>query len=115
MKSPLNLLFIGGTGNISTECAALLHSRGHRIPILSRGRIGVPDDYQAIVADRTDATAMKSALRDAKPDVVLNFLGYELPELQIDVELFKGKIRQYIFISSATVYVKPPQSLPITE
>ena len=114
MKS-LTILFIGGTGNISTECAALLHSRGHRIQILSRGRLGVPTGYQAIVADRKDAAAMRSALQGAQPDVVINFLGYELPELQLDVELFKGRVRQYIFISSATVYAKPPRSLPVTE
>lgn len=115
MKSPLTILFIGGTGNISTECASLMHSRAHRIQILSRGRLGVPAGYQAIVADRKDPVAMRAALQDAKPDVVLNFLGYELPELELDVELFKGRVGQYIFISSATVYVKPPQSLPITE
>jgi len=115
MKAPLTILFIGGTGNISTECAALLHDRGHRIQILSRGRLGVPALYQPIVADRKDATAMRTALQGAQPDVVINFLGYELPELQLDFELFKGRIRQYIFISSATVYIKPPRSLPITE
>ena len=57
---------------------------------------------------------MREALRTVKPDVVLNFLGYELAEVQLDYELFKDA-RQYIFISSATVYAKPPKTLPITE
>src|SRR5882672_4051139 len=115
MNTPLTILFIGGTGNISTECAALLHSRGHRIQILSRGRLGVPAEYRAIVADRKDAAAMRAALKGTQPDIVINFLGYELPEMQLDFALFNGSIRQYIFISSATVYAKPALHLPITE
>src|SRR5882724_9440872 len=102
MNTPLTILFIGGTGNISTECAQLLHSRGHRIQILSRGRNVVPSGYQAILAERKDPIAMLGALKGARPDVVLNFLGYEIPELQLDFDLFNGLIRQYIFISSAT-------------
>jgi nucleoside-diphosphate-sugar epimerase len=58
---------------------------------------------------------MRAALRDAQPDVVLNFLGYDVPELEIDFALFRDNIRQYIFISSATVYAKPPARLPLTE
>ena len=115
MSTPLTVLFIGGTGNISTECAALLYQRGHRIQVLSRGRLGVPTEYRPIVADRKRAEAMRTALKGARPDVVINFLGYELPEMQIDFDLFNGRIRQYIFISSATVYAKPPRSIPVTE
>ena len=48
-------------------------------------------------------------------DVVINFLGFELSDVQADYELFKGRVRQYLFISSATVYEKPPRRLPITE
>jgi nucleoside-diphosphate-sugar epimerase len=58
---------------------------------------------------------MRAALGQWKPEVVLNFLGYELADVQADFELFKGTVRQYVFISSATVYVKPPPVLPITE
>jgi nucleoside-diphosphate-sugar epimerase len=115
MSASLTILFIGGTGNISTECAALLHKRGHRIQILSRGRLGVPAEYRAIAADRKDPEAMQAALKGAQPDIVLNFLGYERPEMELDFNLFNGYVQQYIFISSATVYAKPPRSIPITE
>jgi nucleoside-diphosphate-sugar epimerase len=111
----MKLLFIGGTGNISAECAALLYKRGHEILILSRGRTTVPAGCRAIQADRHDLAAMRSALHGAQPDVVLNFLGYELSDVQMDYELFQGKVRQYIFISSAVVYAKPPRQLPLTE
>jgi nucleoside-diphosphate-sugar epimerase len=111
----MNILFLGGTGNISAECAALLHERGNKILVLSRGRNAVPSGYQALQADRKDLAGMRAALKGAHPDVVINFLGYDVPDVQLDYELFNGAIRQYIFISSATVYAKPPARLPITE
>lgn len=109
------ILFIGGTGNISAECAALLHQRDREILILSRGRNAVPPGYRAIQADRKDPVAMRAALKGVEPDVVLNFLGYDLPEVQADYELFNGVVGQYIFISSTVVYAKPPSLLPLTE
>ncbi len=111
----MTILFIGGTGNISSECAALLHERGHSIVVLTRGRATVPPEYRAVKADRKDLGEMRQALSGVHPEIVINFIGYEPTELEVDYELFKGAIQQYIFISSATVYLKPPPSLPITE
>jgi nucleoside-diphosphate-sugar epimerase len=109
------ILFIGGTGNISAECAALLHQRGHEIFVLSRGRSAVPPGYRAIRADRKDPATMRAALTGVQPDVVINFLGYDLPDVQTDHELFNGAVGQYVFISSTVVYAKPPPRLPLTE
>ena len=111
----MRILFIGGTGNISAECAALLHQRGHEVIVLSRGRSAVPRGYRAILADRKDGAAMRDALKGVEPDVVLNFLGYDLAEAQLDYELFNGAVGQYVFISSTVVYAKPPRRLPLTE
>ena len=111
----MRILFIGGTGNISAECAALLHERGHEILVVSRGRNAVPPGYRAIQADRKDAAAMRAGLKGTQPDVVINFLGYDLPDVQTDYELFNGVARQYVFISSTVVYAKPAQRLPLTE
>src|SRR6266481_1416945 len=108
----MKVLFIGGTGNISTDCAALLHQRGHEILVLTRGISPIPAEYVPIRADRKDLNSMRTALNGVRPDVVLNFLGYEISDLEIDYTLFKGPVRQYIFISSATVYAKPPKTLP---
>jgi len=115
MGTRMKILFLGGTGNISAECAALLRERGHDILILSRGRSAVPAAYRAITADRNNPTAMRAALEGVRPDVVLNFLGYDLPEVQLDYELFQGAVRQYVFISSTVIYAKPPARLPLTE
>jgi nucleoside-diphosphate-sugar epimerase len=111
----MKTLFLGGPGNISSDCAALLYQRGHEVTILNRGRVPVPSEYKWIRADRKDLAAMRAAVAGVKPEVVLNFIGFEVPELEVDYELFKGAIQQYIFISSATVYSKPPRQVPITE
>jgi len=111
----MRILFIGGTGNISSECAALLHQNGHEIEVLTRGRSAVPHEYRAVVADRKDPASVRRALQGVKPEIVLNFLGYELAEVQADFEMFHESVRQYVFISSATVYAKPPAKLPVTE
>jgi nucleoside-diphosphate-sugar epimerase len=111
----MKILFIGGTGNISTDCAALLHERGHEVLVLTRGRTVVPPAYRPIMADRNDPAAMRAALKEVRPDVVINFLGYDLPEVQADCELFQGAARQYVFISSTVIYAKPPLQLPLTE
>lgn len=111
----MRVLFIGGTGNISTDCADLLARRGHEIWVLTRGRIPVPASFRALRADRKDPAAMRTALDGRMPEVVLNFLGYEVSDVRADFEVFHGAVRQYVFISSASVYAKPPPRLPITE
>src|SRR5258705_303840 len=100
----MKILFLGGTGNISTECAAVLHERGHEIIVLSRGRTPVPTEYRAVQADRKDAEALHTALRGVEPDVAINFIGYEPSDLKVDFTVLNGVVRQYVFISSATVY-----------
>ncbi len=111
----MKVLFLGGTGNISSACARLLYERGHQVQIITRGVSEVPRHLQALVADRKDSASMRTAAQAARPEVVINFLGFELPEVMLDFELFRGMARQYIFISSATVYAKPPPRLPIRE
>ena len=111
----MKILFLGGTGNISADCAARLHQRGHEILVLTRGKTAVPPGYRAVQADRKDAAAMRTALKGLQPEVVVNFLGYDLSDVQVDYDLFNGVVRQYVFISSTVVYAKPPQRLPLTE
>jgi nucleoside-diphosphate-sugar epimerase len=111
----MKILFLGGTGNISSACAALLQQKGHAIFVLTRGRSDVPAEYTSIVADRTDVEAMRGAVRKAAPDIVINFIGFDVPDVRTDFEVFSGSIAQYVFISSTTVYQKPAPILPMTE
>ncbi len=111
----MRILLIGGTGNISSECAELLHRQGHELAVVTRGRRPIPEFCRPVRADRGNAEAMRTALGDFRPEVVINFLGYEVADVRVDHELFADRVRQYVFISSATVYAKPPANLPITE
>jgi len=111
----MKILFIGGTGNISTDCAALLHSLGHEVWVLSRGKNRVPPQYRSLVADRKAPASMAAALGTHTFDSVVNFIGYTKEEVEADYRLFQGRVGQYVFTSSTTVYVKPAPTLPITE
>lgn len=111
----MKVLFIGGTGNLSTDCAELLHRRGHEVILLTRGRSAVPPQYRAVVADHKDPAAMRAALASVTADVVLDFIAFEPADVQLDHALFAGRVRQYIFISTTAAYVKPAPRLPITE
>lgn len=111
----MNILFLGGTGNISTACAARLRDNGHRVLILTRGHVPPPKGCVHIQADCQDRDAMRRALHGLTIDVAITFLGFEPAHVRQDAELFAGRVGQYIFISSTTVYAKPHTALPLTE
>jgi nucleoside-diphosphate-sugar epimerase len=83
--------------------------------VVTRGKAPVPAECRSLTADRKNLEAMRRAIDGVQADAVINFLGYELSDIETDYALFKGKIRQYIFISTAMVYAKPHRQIPITE
>jgi nucleoside-diphosphate-sugar epimerase len=113
----MRVLFIGGTGNISTACARLALSRDIDLHILSRGNQKKPGLEKAsfITADINKHQQVKSALEGMAFDVVVNFIAYTPAEVERDVQLFSGLCGQYIFISSASAYQKPLVHPIITE
>lgn len=111
----MNILFIGGTGNISSEVANRLYKQGHSITVANTGNHPVPPQYHHIITDRTDPIKCKAALSDVNADIVIDFFAFIPDHLKTVYEIFKGRIKQFIFISSATVYEKPHKKIPITE
>lgn len=111
----MRILLIGGTGNLSAPCAEQLLAAGHKVSLITRGGKQIPHEYRAYHADRANLADMRSAFEDAKPEVIVNFLGYTLSDVMLDYQLFQGGLSQYIFISSATVYAKPHRVLPLPE
>ncbi|GAA2178702.1 SDR family oxidoreductase [Brooklawnia cerclae] len=113
------VLFIGGTGRISTACVRLAVERGWAVTLLNRGRthlrVPPPDGVEVVVADVRDLDAAQEALQGRTFDVVCEFLGFNADEVAADIELFRGRVGQYIYISSASAYHKPPTTWPITE
>jgi nucleoside-diphosphate-sugar epimerase len=100
----MKVLFIGGTGNISTSVSKLAVSRGVELHLLNRGK-------------RTSGiTGAKSAvLKDHFWDVVVNWIAYTEQDIERDYRLFRGKTKQYIFISSASAYQRPLSYPIVTE
>jgi nucleoside-diphosphate-sugar epimerase len=116
--SPLSVLFIGGTGNISSACAEVAVARGIDLTVLNRGRTslrGVPDGVRTVVADIRDRAAVRAVLAEREFDVVVNFIAFTPEHVDADIELFSGRTGHYVFISSASAYAKPVAMLPIRE
>ena len=112
------ILYIGGTGTISAACVRRSLALGHEVTVLNRG-IGAPAAARrasaSSIADVRDAAAVRAAIGDAEFDVVAEFLAFTPEHVAADLALFEGRCGQYVFISSASAYQKPPQRLPITE
>jgi nucleoside-diphosphate-sugar epimerase len=113
----VNVLFIGGTGVISTACARLASERGINLTVLRRGQrtACTPAAVKTITADIHDMSAVTRALTGASFDAVVDFLAFTPADIERDLELFRGRTGQYVFISSASAYQKPVPRYPITE
>ncbi|MCC3291397.1 NAD-dependent epimerase/dehydratase family protein [Arthrobacter sp. zg-Y1110] len=114
----LDLLFIGGTGVISAAAVAHASSLGHRVTVLNRGVSAlrpVPAGVEVLAADVRDTGAVRDALGSRTFDAVADFLSFTAEHVAAAVELYRGRTGQYVFISSASAYQKPPARLPVRE
>ncbi|WP_019181856.1 SDR family oxidoreductase [Microbacterium yannicii] len=112
-----NILYIGGTGTISAACVRRSVARGHDVTVLNRGsgRRPLPPEVRSIHADVRDPEAVSAALGSADYDVVADFLSFTPEHVAAGVRTFEGRTGQFIYISSASAYEKPPRRLPVTE
>jgi nucleoside-diphosphate-sugar epimerase len=113
----MRILFIGGTGTISSAITQQLAATEHELWLLNRGnRKGeVPQNVKQIVADINDENAVLEKLGDTKFDAVCDFIGFVPDQVERDFRLFAGRTRQYVYISSASAYNKPARSYVINE
>ncbi len=114
----MKALFIGGTGTISTAIVRrLAEDPSWEVWLLNRGNISdvVPEGVHQIICDISDEKAAAEALDGMEFDVVSEFIGFTLEQVERDYRLFKGKTKQYMYISSASAYNKPAASYVITE
>jgi nucleoside-diphosphate-sugar epimerase len=113
----LKILFIGGTGIISSASSRLVLEKGHELYLLNRGKSArpVPEGAKVLTADIHDPASVQAALGDLHFDVVVNWIVFDVAGIKRDIELFGGRTNQYVFISSASAYQTPPASVPVTE
>jgi nucleoside-diphosphate-sugar epimerase len=113
----VKVLFIGGTGIISSACVELAVARGIDLTLLNRGNgtRPIPANVPILQGDIRDKAGTVQLLGDTIFDVVVDFVAFTPEHVETDLELFRGRTKQYIFISSASAYQTPPLSWPTVE
>lgn len=113
----MKILFIGGTGLISTAVVEEALQRDYDVYLLNRGHkeVNFSKPVKTLIADINDEQRVAELLAGHTFDVVIEFFAFTVEHVQRDYRLFKGKTKQYVFISSASAYHKPIPKLPITE
>ncbi|MBO5988582.1 MAG: SDR family oxidoreductase [Paludibacteraceae bacterium] len=114
----MNVLFIGGTGIISTAITKrLAEMDGVNLFLVNRGNRNsvIPENVTVINADINDEDFVREQIKDLSFDAVCDFIAFVPEHLERDFRLFKGKTKQFMYISSASAYQKPLSNYRITE
>ena len=113
----MKVLFIGGTGKISSACTPLAVESGIDLYLLNRGQTeqALPEGVTVLTGDIRNPESVRPILEDQKFDAVVDWIAFTPDHIQNDISLFEGRTGQYVFISSASAYHKPVGSVPITE
>src|ERR1700678_1474490 len=114
----LRVLFIGGTGVISSACSRVAVESGMDLFVLSRGRSTsrpLPPQVRMLRADIREPASVRELINDLDFDAVVNWVAFTPGQVRRDIELFTGRTGQYVFISSASAYQTPPARVPVTE
>jgi nucleoside-diphosphate-sugar epimerase len=110
----MKILFIGGTGNISTSTSRLCIDRGWELWLLNRSGVRSLTGARSLQLDINSSQA-KTQLANHEWDLVVNWIAFNAADVDRDIKLFKGRTNQYIYISSASCYKKPGPTSFITE
>jgi nucleoside-diphosphate-sugar epimerase len=113
----LKVLFLGGAGMIGSATARQVVARGDDLTIVTRSEPVRPvaEGVRQIRADVRDPAAMRDLLAGQQYDVVVNWVGFSPTHVAGDVDLYGGRVGQYVFISTCSVFGRPVPLLPITE
>jgi nucleoside-diphosphate-sugar epimerase len=112
----MRVLFVGGTGIISSACTRLTVERGADLFLLNRG--SDPDRAEGarvLAADVHDEAAARRALGRRRFDAVVDWVAFTPEDVERDLRLFAGRTDQFVFVSSASAYQKPPVEWLIRE
>ena len=114
----MKALFIGGTGTISMAITRLLATKPEwELYLLNRGSRSdtLPAGVKTLAADINDEAKVAELIADLQFDVVCDFIGFVKEQLERDYRLFRGRTKQFMYISSASAYQKPLSNHIITE
>lgn len=119
----MRVLFIGGTGLISSACTPLALERGMDLTLATRGtsaKAGVPAGARHMSVDIHDLDAFRAALATdveahGRYDAVVQWIAFAPEHVATDIDTFDGLTDQYVFISSASAYETPPSHYVVHE
>ena len=114
----IRVLFIGGTGVISSACSRVAVECGIDLFVLNRGRSTrrpLPPGVTTLRADMREPRSVRPEIKDREFDAVVDWVAFTPDHVRTDIELFGGRTGQYVFISSASAYQTPPARMPVTE
>jgi nucleoside-diphosphate-sugar epimerase len=113
----MKALFIGGTGTISTSICHLAVQNGWDLTVINRGTHNdrLPKGVTCLTADVNNMKTVDSLIGSQTFDVIADFIAFKPHQVDRDIQWFKQRCGQYIFISSASAYKKPPNDYRITE
>jgi nucleoside-diphosphate-sugar epimerase len=113
----MKVLFIGGTGIISTAVTRLAAERGIDLTLLTRGQhaADLPAGVRTLTADIADEFAVAQALGNQTYDAVVDWIAFTPDHIERDIRLFRDRTAQFVFISSASAYQHPVGHYLITE
>ena len=112
----MKILFIGGTGKISTAVSQQAIAKGFELYLLNRGQQDKnPSGSHSLTVDINQPDKARAALQDLQFDAVVDWIAFTPEHIERDLSLFKGRTKQFVFISSASIYQKPPAHYLTTE
>jgi nucleoside-diphosphate-sugar epimerase len=114
----LRVLFIGGSGIISSACSRVAVDSGIELFVLNRGRSAarpLPPGVNMLRADIREPDSVRAEIAGLEFDAVVDWVAFTPGHVRTDIELFRGRAAQYVFISSASAYQTPPARVPVTE
>jgi nucleoside-diphosphate-sugar epimerase len=114
----LRVLFLGGTGIISSACSRLAVARGIDLFVLNRGQTAarpLPPEVTVLRGDARDPASVRDALGGREFDAVVDWVAFTPGHIRADIATFRGRAGQFVFISSASAYQTPPSRVPVVE
>jgi nucleoside-diphosphate-sugar epimerase len=114
----VRVLFIGGSGVISSACSRLAAESGIELFVFNRGLSAdrpLPAGVTVLRGDIRDPASAREVLGGREFDAVVDWVAFTPGHVQADIDLFRGRTGQYVFISSASAYQTPPARVPVVE
>ncbi len=87
---------------------------GHAVSVVTRGQRALPPGVTAVTADRRDGEGFARAVAAAGEawDLVVDCIGYDADDARQDIETFRRRARQFVFISTDFVFDPPKRRFP---